>query len=269
LYRNTENYKHCEKKRFLKKKPNELIKNTQKMSSRQTNVSRNVSQQQQQQQQSSDQNTIKQIAQDMMLLNAINAAGSRLTLDNYSGLNSANSNTTSQRSVQPSRNTGNSISKSTNNNNNNNSSSNNNTNSNNSYYNNQQQLQQGGNNFHSEVEAAILRSNVPLDLNESEEITVNGERGVWVNKNEISNWRGSLPLAQYPINDDPHPEIIRKRTDQQLQYMQEVAIRYLRPPTPPPPGEILIQKESNIVTPPAPPLGKNSLFFLFFFCVII
>jgi hypothetical protein len=37
-------------------------------------------------------------------------------------------------------------------------------------------------------------------------------------------------------------------------YHQEVAIRYLRPPTPPAPGEILIQQEGNSFAPPAPPL---------------
>lgn len=102
-------------------------------------------------------------------------------------------------------------------------------------------------NFYSETEAAILRANVPIELNEAEEITVNGQRGILVNKNEISNWRG-IPLAQYQINDDPQPEVIRKRTDQKIVYQQEVAIRYLRPPTPPSPGEILIQKEVSSPT---------------------
>jgi hypothetical protein len=39
-----------------------------------------------------------------------------------------------------------------------------------------------------------------------------------------------------------------------FQDVQELAIRYLRPPTPPPPGEILINQECNTLTPPAPPL---------------
>lgn len=112
----------------------------------------------------------------------------------------------------------------------------------------------GGGNVLSEVEAAILRSTVPIDVNETEEITVNGERGIWANKTETLNFRGVIPISHYAINDDPNPEIIRKKTDQKLVYQQEVAIRYLRPPTPPPPGEILIQQEPNILTPPAPPL---------------
>lgn len=112
----------------------------------------------------------------------------------------------------------------------------------------------GNGNVLSEIEAAILRSSVPIDVNETEEITVNGERGIWANKHESLNFRGVIPISHYTINDDPNPEIIRKKTDQKLVYQQEVAIRYLRPPTPPPPGEILIQQEPNILTPPAPPL---------------
>ena len=39
-----------------------------------------------------------------------------------------------------------------------------------------------------------------------------------------------------------------------MEYIQELAIRYLRPPTPPAPGEILIQQQANVLTAPAPPL---------------
>jgi hypothetical protein len=104
-----------------------------------------------------------------------------------------------------------------------------------------------------DLESTILASTAPLDMTETEEITVNGERGIWINRNEVTNWRGNVPISKYPINDDPNPEIIRKRTNQQIVYHQEVAIRYLRPPTPPPPGEILIQ-QVGISLPPAPPL---------------
>jgi hypothetical protein len=106
----------------------------------------------------------------------------------------------------------------------------------------------------SAIEQAILRANNPVEFNESESLTINGQTGIWVNKTEVLNWRGVMPITQYVINEDSNPEIIRKRTEQQLIYEQEVAIRYLRPPTPPPPGEILIKQEKNISTPPAPPL---------------
>ena len=106
----------------------------------------------------------------------------------------------------------------------------------------------------SAVEAAILRANNPVEFNENESLTVNGQTGIWVNKNEVMNWKGIIPISQYVINEDLNPQVIRKQTEQQLIYEQEVAIRYLRPPTPPPPGEILIRQEKNIATPPAPPL---------------
>jgi len=106
----------------------------------------------------------------------------------------------------------------------------------------------------SKVEAAILAASNPPVFDESEVINVVGQSGVWTNKAELLAWRGVIPLNQYLINEDANPEVIRKRTEQQLIYEQEIAIRYLRPPTPPPPGEILIRQEKNIPTPPAPPL---------------
>jgi hypothetical protein len=106
----------------------------------------------------------------------------------------------------------------------------------------------------SEVEAAILRSSVPINVNETEEITVLGQRGIWANKSEVANWKGVIPISQYAINEDGTPQVITKRTEQTLTYIQELAIRYLRPPTPPAPGEILITQEVNSLTPPAPPL---------------
>jgi hypothetical protein len=39
-----------------------------------------------------------------------------------------------------------------------------------------------------------------------------------------------------------------------LEYVQEMTVRYLRPPTPPEPGEIVIKLEPNKVAPPAPPI---------------
>jgi hypothetical protein len=109
------------------------------------------------------------------------------------------------------------------------------------------------------VETAILRSNIPIEINETEEITVNGERGIWANRAEVVNWRGVIPITEYIINEDLNPEIITKRTEQSLVYIQELAIRYLRPPTPPAPGEILITQEMNTLTPPAPPLVIRQL----------
>ena len=87
-----------------------------------------------------------------------------------------------------------------------------------------------------------------------EQITVNGERGLWLNKNEETSWRGSVPIKDYRINQDPQPEVVTKPTRQRIEYVQELAIRYLRPPTPPPPGDIVIRQETNALSAPAPPL---------------
>lgn len=106
----------------------------------------------------------------------------------------------------------------------------------------------------SEVESSILRSTMPININETEEITVLGQRGVWANKEETINWKGVIPIESYSINQDENPEIIMKRFSQKMNYVQELAIRYLRPTTPTAPGDILITQESNILTSPAPPL---------------
>jgi hypothetical protein len=100
--------------------------------------------------------------------------------------------------------------------------------------------------FLSEIESAILKStDAPIPIAETEELNVLGQRGIWLNKSEIVNWQGDLPLCEYTINEDTNPEIINKRVRQQLEYVQELAIRYLRPPTPPQPGEIVITQEAN------------------------
>jgi hypothetical protein len=106
----------------------------------------------------------------------------------------------------------------------------------------------------SNVEAAILAATKPFEIAEKEIININGISGLWTNKSEAENWNGPLPLKEYPINNDSEPEVIKKRTDQTIIYEHEVAIRYLRPPTPPPPGELIIKQEKAVRPPPAPPV---------------
>jgi len=72
----------------------------------------------------------------------------------------------------------------------------------------------------SDVEAAILRSSEPVNLNELDEIEVLGQRGIWANKAEVLNWRGIIPISEYRINEDATPEIITKRSQQTIQYIQ-------------------------------------------------
>jgi len=107
----------------------------------------------------------------------------------------------------------------------------------------------------SRIEEALLRSNEPINVNETEEATALGHRGILLNRNEILNWRGPVPITQYRLNDDQNPEVINKTINQPVEYTQEVQVKYLRPPTPPPPGELIIRQESTATQhPPAPPL---------------
>jgi hypothetical protein len=109
--------------------------------------------------------------------------------------------------------------------------------------------------YETRIEDAIINSvGGPLSLNEAEEIEAFGHRGVLVNKQEILNFNGPVPITQYRLNDDPNPEIIRKVNNQPIEYNQDISVRYLRPPTPPPQGDIIIRQESHSVALAAPPL---------------
>jgi hypothetical protein len=79
----------------------------------------------------------------------------------------------------------------------------------------------------SDVEAAILRSSEPVNLSELDEIEVLGQRGIWANKNEVLNWKGALPINEYRINEDANPEVITKRSQQTIQYIQGKKIRII------------------------------------------
>jgi len=108
--------------------------------------------------------------------------------------------------------------------------------------------------FVSQIEQAILRSSKPVEVSETEELTVIGQRGIWLNKQEVNGWRGDLAITEYKIHEDRNPQVIQKRYEEVFEYVQELAIRYLRPPTPPSAGEIVIVQEPNVPTGPAPPL---------------
>ena len=59
----------------------------------------------------------------------------------------------------------------------------------------------------SDVEAAILRSTVPIVINETEEITALGQTGIWANRSETINWKGENSICEYPLNEDNDPEV--------------------------------------------------------------
>ncbi len=63
-------------------------------------------------------------------------------------------------------------------------------------------------------------------------------------------------LAQYPINYDPSPHIILKKVDDRHEpiiYKQQIAVRYLCPPTPPPPAPLIIREIRPPEQSPLPP----------------
>ena len=93
--------------------------------------------------------------------------------------------------------------------------------------------------YMSEFETALLTCTEPIHVGDTQgaevEVEVFGQRGVLVNKHELANWQGSVPISHYPLNQDLKPKLIIKKSRQNVEYTQELAIRYLRPPTPPPP----------------------------------
>jgi hypothetical protein len=69
-----------------------------------------------------------------------------------------------------------------------------------------------------------------------------------------SDWAPALPLDQYRLNEDPYPEIIRKKQQQAVNYTQNVSVRYLKPPAPAPGGDIVIKQLQDRQVAPAPAL---------------
>ncbi|CAF1475230.1 unnamed protein product [Didymodactylos carnosus] len=63
-----------------------------------------------------------------------------------------------------------------------------------------------------------------------------------------------LDINKYPINYDPHPEMVHRPNLNHITYKQDVAVRYLQPPTPPPPGPIVIREIRAPALPDAPPI---------------
>lgn len=44
--------------------------------------------------------------------------------------------------------------------------------------------------FVSGVEQAILKAHIPIEISETDEITINGQRGIYANKQEVASWKG-------------------------------------------------------------------------------
>lgn len=103
----------------------------------------------------------------------------------------------------------------------------------------------------SQVEQAIIDSNEPIPVYETEEVSVLGHRGIWVNKREVEKWNGPS-LSEYRYNDEK-PVTILKPNNTSIEYTQNVMVKYLRPPTPPPPGDLVIRNETESTTLIPPP----------------
>jgi len=106
----------------------------------------------------------------------------------------------------------------------------------------------------SQLEQQIRSSTQPVPSNESNIIEIDGVRGIWLNRAEVESWRGEIPISEYPINDDTNPEVVRLRHPNCADRVQQLAIKYLKPPRPPTPGPIVIKQEPNVPTAPAPPI---------------
>ena len=70
------------------------------------------------------------------------------------------------------------------------------------------------------------------------------------NRNATPN----IPLDQYKLQVDPNPTIIRKKAEGRVTHVQNISLKYLKPPPPEQPGDITITQEADIQAPAAPPL---------------
>ncbi|CAF1035866.1 unnamed protein product, partial [Brachionus calyciflorus] len=83
------------------------------------------------------------------------------------------------------------------------------------------------------------------------------EQPVYTSAQENSGNCKFLPpisLDQYKLNNDPNPEVLRKKPTDKIRYVQDVAIRFLEPPQPPKHGDIVVKHLPNRQIAPAPPL---------------
>ena len=63
-----------------------------------------------------------------------------------------------------------------------------------------------------------------------------------------------IPIEQHRLNVDPNPTVIRKKAEGRITHVQNVSLKFLKPPAPEQPGEITITQEPDVQAPPAPPL---------------
>lgn len=106
--------------------------------------------------------------------------------------------------------------------------------------------------FQSQIEQEVINAQTPIQTHETERINAAGYSGIYLNKREADQYRGQIPIEQIKINEDPNPEVIKKRLNK-LKYKQEVSVKYLQPPAAPKPGDLII-REKQQAAGAAPPV---------------
>jgi hypothetical protein len=96
--------------------------------------------------------------------------------------------------------------------------------------------------YQSSVEQAILNAHgEPAITEQNDLVSVNSQTGLWANKSEADAFSGPVPLSQYPINNDPCPQILNKIPNN-IECHREVSVKYLEPGQVPEPGPIIINQ---------------------------
>ena len=104
------------------------------------------------------------------------------------------------------------------------------------------------------TELVMLKSKTPIEIPNPKEVSHMGVSSVLVNKSEIENWKGEMDVDQYQLNEDSNPEFVFKKSNKKVEYIQELAVKYLKPTTPDPPGDIIINIKASKAYRPPPPL---------------
>jgi hypothetical protein len=63
-----------------------------------------------------------------------------------------------------------------------------------------------------------------------------------------------IPADKHVLNVDANPVLIRKKPATRVQHIQNVSLKFLKPPPPQQPGDITITQEPDVQAPAAPPL---------------
>jgi hypothetical protein len=74
------------------------------------------------------------------------------------------------------------------------------------------------------------------------------------NPNNCTDLAAPLPLDQYRLHVDNNPRVVKLKPYERIKHLQEIAVRYLKPPPLPRSGDIVIQQLPSRQVAPAPPL---------------